>query len=126
MSTAENYREKARQQLIEFIKERQRRARESRRRRRRVVEEAVPPMPKPGYVTEYQKIKVIVREVHKVEIAGRVTYLAGVQIVDDGWVSPIFHIGFRNAKEFHAKLIEDISRYIMQKSSLGKEVVCKT
>ena len=69
-------------------------------------------------------VRVIIREVHKMNVPWDPHYVASVQLIDDedNWVSKVFPIDFHNTKELERKVIQEIMMYEMAKLNYGKTV----
>jgi hypothetical protein len=69
-------------------------------------------------------VRVIIREVHKMDIPWDPHYVASVQLIDDedNWVSKVFTIDFHNTKELERKVVQEIIMYEMAKLNYGKTV----
>ena len=67
-------------------------------------------------------ISVIIREIHRAVTPGNPHWIASVQLIDgeDGWVSPVFPIDFRDKKELERKISQEVILYLTAKANLGK------
>lgn len=74
---------------------------------------------------EIQGVRIIIREVHRVDLPWGRHYIASCQIVDGDYVSHVFQVPFRDAEELRKNLERDILLYLRTKRVLGDRVAKK-
>jgi len=69
-------------------------------------------------------VKVIIREIHKVNVPWDPHYIASIQLIDDddNWVSNAFPLDFHNTKELEKKIMQEIILYELAKANYGKTI----